>query len=261
MNTWNSDLVRAGFTKQSAGFITKIDGQVELQHPIVANAYRAIIAEQQVSPKKALRKAREYYKSNHGSPSFPYNEPTFGYVIQWLSELGQNEELEGLLAYADTHLNATWDNGGLFYPRNDQATDSDGAWTHMDPFSGNAAIGYARLNVEDGQKKMWERPWTKEYLATQPWIDGLDFSQGVDCLRGVWDKWAAAMIVTVREWAGKGTRLGFVVRGLPAGTWMLYQGKDAPVKHEVVTGQESILVEAELGAGEEVDFVIMRYAA
>jgi hypothetical protein len=28
----------------------------------------------------------------------------------------------------------------------------------MDPFSGNAVIGYARLNVPDGQKVMWEHP-------------------------------------------------------------------------------------------------------
>lgn len=151
-------------------------------------------------------------------------------------------------------------NGGLFYPRNDQATDSEGCWTHMDPFSENAAIGYARLNVEDGQKKMWERPWTKEYLQTQPWVDGLHFNQGVDCLRGVWDEQVQAMIITVREWAGKATSLGFSVHGLPSGTWTVYRGKcRESTKHEVPAGEKGVvLVKETLAAGEEVDFVIMR---
>lgn len=260
MNTWNSDLVRAGFTKQSTGFITKIDGRVELQHPMTANVYRSIIAEGKLSPEVALRNAREYYKTHSNSITFPYNEPTLGYVVKWLSELGKKEDLEGLLEYADTHLHPTWENGGLFYPRNDQATDSEGSRTHMDPFTGNAAIGYARLNVEDGQKKMWEQPWTKEYLATQPWVDGLDFNQGVDCLRGLWDGRANAMIITVREWAGRDIQLAFKIKGLPAGRWTLFQSKDTPVKHEVSAGQESVLVEGKLAAGEEVDFVIMKDA-
>jgi hypothetical protein len=72
----------------------------------------------------------------------------------------------------------------------------------MDPFSGNAAIGYARLNVPDGQKKMWEQPWASEHLAKRPWIDGIDLAQNVDCLRGVWDEQKKTLIVTLRTWNG-----------------------------------------------------------
>jgi hypothetical protein len=32
---------------------------------------------------------------------------------------------------------------------------------YMDPCSGNATIGYARLNVKCGQKRMWERTRTR----------------------------------------------------------------------------------------------------
>ncbi|OJD26917.1 hypothetical protein ACJ73_01694 [Blastomyces percursus] len=73
---------------------------------------------------------------------------------------------------------------GLYYPRQDTVLNEVGEWTFLDPFSGNATIGYARLNVEDGQRKMWETPWTTEVLAGRPWADGLDLGHGVDCLRG-----------------------------------------------------------------------------
>ncbi|KAJ5368782.1 uncharacterized protein N7496_008542 [Penicillium cataractarum] len=129
-----------------------------------------------------LQAAREFYKENRSTIKFPYNQPTLGYVIKWLSELGKTTELDGLLAYADKHLQPTWENGGLYYPRNDIATDEEGHWTHMDPFSGNSAIGYARLNVENGQKIMMHAPWTKETLVDRPFVDGLDLSQGMDCL-------------------------------------------------------------------------------
>jgi hypothetical protein len=125
-------------------------------------------------------------------------------VVKWLFELGRATELEGLLTYIDKNLQPTWEKGGQYYPRNDQATDSEGRWTHMDPFTGNAAIGYASLNVENGQKIIWDSPWTKERLASSPWVDGIDYPLGVDCLRGVWDDEYSAMIITLREWAGQG---------------------------------------------------------
>ncbi|KAJ7605056.1 hypothetical protein DFH06DRAFT_1275649 [Mycena polygramma] len=62
-------------------------------------------------------------------------------------------------------------------PRYDETEDAAGNWTRMDPYTGNAAIGYARLNVYDGQKKMWEAPWTRE-------------------------RFADAMVLTVRTWDG-----------------------------------------------------------
>jgi hypothetical protein len=54
---------------------------------------------------------------------------------------------------------------------------------HVDPLSGNAGIGYARLEVENGQKKMWESPRTSDLLAGRPWVDGLNYADGIDFLR------------------------------------------------------------------------------
>lgn len=65
----------------------------------------------------ALGKAKQAPKS-----AAPYTKPTFGYVAQWLSELGR-PELDGLLKYADEQLNPVRENGGLFYERNDQPYD------------------------------------------------------------------------------------------------------------------------------------------
>ena len=89
---------------------------------------------------------------------------------------------------------------GLYYPRNDKLENEEPKWTHMAPVSGNAAIGYSRLNVRDGQKKMWDHPWTQNDLATRPWVDGLDFWRNIDCLRGVWDAEPKAIIITLTTW-------------------------------------------------------------
>ncbi|GLA13196.1 hypothetical protein AnigIFM62618_009726 [Aspergillus niger] len=259
MNTWNSEFVRAGFENHAVGFITNIDGQVELQHPMVAGAYRAALAQGDAAKglSQVLQGAREFYKANKSNINFPYNEPTFGYVVKWLSELGKATELNGILAYADKHLQPTWENGGLYYPRNDQATDNEGRWTHMDPFSGNTAIGYSRLNVENGQKKIFEEPWTKETLASHPYVDGLDLSQGVDCLRGLWDQDRSALIVTVREWPGQGANIKFQIENLSSGTWTVYTSQGRFDEHKVLSGGH-IAIDAIIKAKEEVDFVVVK---
>jgi hypothetical protein len=76
----------------------------------------------------------------------------------WLSEVDPCDDLAGLLNHADRFLTPEWEKGGLFYPHHDIQRDKDGNWTHVDPFSGNAAIGYARLNVANGQRRMWDTP-------------------------------------------------------------------------------------------------------
>ena len=260
MNAWNSEFVRAGFPSHVKGFITNIDGQIELQHPMVAGVYRAALAQGDAVDQDSaalLQRAREYYKENHSTIQFPYNEPTFGYVVEWLSELGKTTELNGLLAYADQHLQPTWENGGLYYPRNDSATDEEGRWTHMDPFSGNSAIGYARLNVENGQKTMMNAPWTKETLARSPYVDGLDLSQGVDCLRGVWDQDRKAMVVTVREWTGKGSTISLDIQNFSSGRWTVYTSQGGRTTHNLPNGGH-IAVDTTLKGGEEVDIVVIQ---
>ena len=87
------------------------------------------------------------------------------------SELGDTSTLNGLLAYADQFLNPVWENGAYYYKRRDANFDSDGNFVGMDPASGNAFYNYARLNVKDGLKKLFEGPWDDRHFAEPALID------------------------------------------------------------------------------------------
>jgi hypothetical protein len=70
----------------------------------------------------------------------------------------------------------------------------------MDPCSGNATIGYVRLNVKNGQKRMWEWPRTRhEELGGRPYVKGVGLGNGVYFLRRCWDGEEEAYLVTVRS--------------------------------------------------------------
>lgn len=178
------------------------------------------------------------------------------YVVQWLSELGKKAQLASLLEYADNNLNPTWEDGGLYYPRHDVPSDEDLNWTHLSPFCGNASIGYARLNVEDGQKQMWDAPWTRQTLATRPWVDGVGFGDGVDFLRGMWDQEKQWLVLTMRTWDGTERSVKLVIKNLPAGQWTVHVGGKAVKSVDVAQGGEiSLDVKVD---GHEIDVVVMR---
>jgi hypothetical protein len=265
MNAWNSETVRSLFPKQSAGYITTINGETRLHPPEIGIAIRSLVAEEDADPSSAttLEKAKQNVK-NAPPPTqparYPYTKPIFGYASLWLSELGETSELDSLLKYADENLRPIWENGGLYYPRNDTPFDEDFNWTHMDPFTGNAAIGYARLNVEDGVKTMvWDRPWTSDDLKARPLVDAVTLADGVDFLRGLWDPDRECLVMTVTSWDGKTHCIQPVFRNLPKGRWEV-----------AVTGieREDRMVEKDGGAfgievqvggeGEEVDIVVRK---
>lgn len=258
MNTWNSDKVKSLYDSQSYGFITNIDGEVQLHEEKIALEYRKLVDTEDADKNDAAVLARARANAAALPPSFPFSQPTFGYVVQWLSELGKKAELDGLLKYADTNLQPTWENGGLFYPRNDDRTNEAGEWTHMDPFSGNAAIGYARLNVANGQKKIWDNPRKRGHAATQPWIDGIELGQGIDCLRGVWDSEESALVLTMKTWDGRNVTATPVATNLPAGEWAVFVDGEL-VQLGTLEGGCDLRAEVRVG-GEEVDVVFRRVA-
>ncbi|MGB6069173.1 MAG: hypothetical protein WBG53_01370 [Rhodococcus sp. (in: high G+C Gram-positive bacteria)] len=88
-----------------------------------------------------------------------YDSCDFGWTTVWSSEMGDDKTLESLLRHADRFMMPTWRDGGLYYPRNDTATDSDGHRTEVEPMTGNVLLGYARLNVPDGLNKFYNEPW------------------------------------------------------------------------------------------------------
>ena len=207
MNSWNPSVAHATFDTQAPGFLSRIEpDRVELNSFPVAQTIRHLIKTEGVDPDSlsTIAKAKQIVESNSSAQQkIPWNTPIFGYVVQWVSEVGNKATLEGLLTHADKFMNPTWRDGGLFYPRNDQETDKDGHPTAVEPFTGNSAIGYARLNIFDGQRKMWLEPWTANQLSSAPYVDGVDLASGVDFLRGNWDEMRKAIFVTIRTWDGE----------------------------------------------------------
>ena len=245
MNSWNSEDVRSLYDKQTMGFLTHFDGKTRLHPARVANAFRKLVADGEPNSLETLQKARD--PSRHMTNArIPFETLNWGTFTMMLSELGKKKELGDLLEYADEKLNPTWEDGGLFYPRNDKLADEEWNLTHIEPHSGNSGIGYARLNVEDGQKKMWEQPWTRESLAERPSVDGS--FKDVDFLRGIWDMDKQAMVITLRKWHGTG-EVVLGLRNLPAGEWALYVNgelketmlaKGGEVKLREIVGQEEV---------------------
>jgi hypothetical protein len=87
------------------------------------------------------------------------------------SEVGDQTTLERLLAYADRFLQPSWDKGGRYYPRQDEAVDSAGYPIAMDPHTGNALLGYARLNVPHGLRKLYDDPWDDAHFSSPALVD------------------------------------------------------------------------------------------
>lgn len=140
LNAWKSELVHSLQKRHAELWLEpRSDGRVSVR------ANNEIMA---LAAKQPLPESRSDWRS-----------PDFGYVALWLSEMGDQSNLEGLLAHADAFMQPTWENGGLFYPRNDQSYDAAGELTYMDPLTGNGLLAYARLNPADGMKTMFQQPW------------------------------------------------------------------------------------------------------
>jgi hypothetical protein len=208
MNAWNPEVAHQTFRTQTTGFLTRVEkDRVNLNPASIAHAIRKLVKDENADPHDpatiATATAAVRHKFPAGQPKPPYPGPTFGYVTMWTSEVGDSDTLNGLLNHADRYLGPTWKDGGLYYAANDENdVDAEGNWKMMDPFTGNAAIAYARLNVPDGQRKMWVEPWTPEIVDNAPFVADLELGSGVDVLRGVWDETRGAMVLTVRTWDG-----------------------------------------------------------
>ncbi|KAL5092945.1 hypothetical protein Trisim1_000671 [Trichoderma cf. simile WF8] len=261
MNAWNGNDVRQRFAAQALGFLSRISTErVNLNAPPVAHEIRTLVSRDGADPDDlvTIQKAREVAsKANFQFSNGRFYEPTLGYVIKWVSEVGDSSTLDGLLRHADEYCNPTWEDGGLYYPRQDQISDSEGNWTFMDPFTGNAAIAYARLNISDGQKIMWEAPWTSEQVQELPFVDNVTFADGIDFFRGHWDDNLHAMILTVRTWHGEERRFRPVIRNLPVGSYGIYVSGKLQYIEEITKVKRAVELSWSVN-GDEVDIVVIR---
>ncbi|KAE8453320.1 hypothetical protein EG329_011387 [Mollisiaceae sp. DMI_Dod_QoI] len=257
---WNYDQVQSMYPSVASGILHKVDNRINLHAPVVTNAIHDIVAKEggDVDSPSIIARARTMTAGQRPSNK-QYLSPTFGYIAQWFSEIAGSPDLDALLRHADTYLKPSWNSGGLYYPRSkqDDAWDGEGNFTFGDSYTGNAGIGYARLNVKNGQKKMWDHPWTKEILENRPWIDGIDLAQNVDCLRGKWDEEEKAMLATFRTWNGQTVAVKPIVKSLPLGTYGVYVNGELKSVEKVGSVGDEIAVELEVGEV-EVNLVVLR---
>ena len=211
LNSWNSSQVHSTYESQILGFVTRLtDDRVNVNSSVLAKFIREDVAANGVDPHgpETIKRARRALSAQPRGPPPPFifKKPQFGYILQWVSEVGDVKTLTGLLNHADQYMSPKWERGGLYYPRCDQDADDEGNWKNMDPFTGNAAIGYARLNVSNGQHIMFKSPWTSEDSGTRPFIDDINLHEDVDFLRGGWVEDKQAMVLTMRTWTGEEKR-------------------------------------------------------
>lgn len=207
MNTWNRDFVHDIYRDQLQGVLKYgSDGLVSLY------------------PNSVVRQVREALAG--GRPvdgiedrTYPWPMPDFGYVAMLLSEMGDGD-LQGMLAHADRYMSPTRSDGGLYYPRNDQAYDEAGNLVRMDRLTGNAMLAYARLNVPDGLWALYNKPWTADHFA-DPALQRI--TPGVDTTRAVYDRQARLLVLTIQPGDGRPLQISLEVGPLAVeADWTLF---------------------------------------
>lgn len=257
MHAWNPFFVESSYAKQTLGFLTHFNNKTRLHSARVAMSFRRLVTQENYDPNDPATLDAARVASHQMVPKVPYETLNWLGFTMMLSELGKRKELDDLLDFADEYLNPTWENGGLYYPRNEKLYDEDWNLTHIEPHSGNSGIGYARLNVANGQKIMWEEPWTREVLEGRSWVDGDGWEDDIDFLRGVWDAEKRAMILTVKRWTGEERGASFALKNVGAGTrWAIYV--DGELKGVEEASTEGEVEDREMVGQKEVDIVLQQ---
>ena len=263
MNGWNSEEVHEMYEHQALGTLTKRkDGRVNVERPDVAIILRHLAEAGEGDPNDASVQAQALKEANENAPahSFPLAKPVFGLAAGWVAEVGDKDTLRGILKHADDFLNPSWSNGGLYYPRRDEKSDEEGNWRYVDPVTGNACIGYARLNISDGQKIMWENAWTPEKVQQSPAIEGVGFGSSVDFTRCKWATKAEIgrdlFLFTMRTWHGQQSKIHPRITALPAGRYDVFVDSKL-VRTYDQDGAQALELALEV-AGDEVDVCVLK---
>jgi hypothetical protein len=119
----------------------------------------------------------------------------FGWAAVCAAEVGDAESLSRMLAYADRYLHPVWADGAYFYRRHDEWFAEDGTLSAMDPHTSNALLPYARLNVPDGLRKLYDGPWGDAHFAEPALVR---MTPSLDIRRAWFDAGRNALALTVR---------------------------------------------------------------
>jgi hypothetical protein len=137
--------------------------------------------------------------------------------------MGDTDTLAGLLVHADRHMQPTWRDGGLYYPRNDMPEDPEGNRTLVEPMAGNVLLAYAALNILDGLWHLYNEPWHADHRS-HPALVGVD--DDIVVLQARFDADARQLRFALRPLATRQSGSGVVVGRLSArGPWALKCGE------------------------------------
>jgi len=184
MNMWNRDFVHAHYPKQVAELLeSEVGGTLSVR----VNA-----------------------PPEGPGPRVVADSCDFGWVATWASEMGDADTLNGLLTHADRYMSPMWRDGGLYYPRND-AERNAGRRTMMEPLTGNALLGYARLNVPDGLWRLYNEPWSRTRFHEPALVEVDD---DIDVYDATYDPQARRLRFAIRRRADRTANGRVVVRNL-----------------------------------------------
>ncbi|KAJ4152077.1 hypothetical protein NW765_017586 [Fusarium oxysporum] len=259
MNSWNPEFAYETSQKLHVGFLAKptTRDHIIVTDPRIAIHIRRLAENEGKDPMdpSTFEEAAAIVDREPTEPR-PYKKPEFGYAIQWISELGDRSTKDGMLSYADDTFNPTWVDGGLFYPTRPSETPHNYCTPFVDAVTGNAAIGYGRLNVQGGQRQMYANPWTDDHFENYPFVTNVDLSSGVDFLRGSWDDELHALCITMRSWNGKSKAVQPHLSGLKTGSYGLYVNGELSDVYEVPVSGSTIELNLSV-SGEELDIVLL----
>jgi hypothetical protein len=177
MHSWNGDFVEAQYRGSIDRFVERgDDGSVAIRitDPLIGDALAA----------------------PHGATTFGH----YGFLATWAAEVGDIAMRDGLLAYADKHMQPAWQDGGLFYPRQDRPLDPEGRYAFMDPLTGNALLAFARLCPPGGLQSLYCDGWSAADRADQPALR--EVNADVDVLAAAFDADANMLQFTLAPPAG-----------------------------------------------------------
>jgi hypothetical protein len=171
----------------------------------------------------------------------------FGWAAVCASEVGDEERLKKFLAYADTCLTPTWNDGAFHYRRRDGWLDESGKLHAMDPHTGNTLLGYARLNVPGGLRMLYEGPLDDAWFAGPALVE---MSAGLDVRTAFYARDDATLHLTLRPGRmGAGNAELTLANIWERGPWVLF----ADGEHIVGGGARDVVDNADFVSARRSD--------
>ncbi|KAH7015888.1 hypothetical protein EDB80DRAFT_833114 [Ilyonectria destructans] len=225
MNPCNPSLASETYKKFSIGFLEKPNGDhIIVCDKRVACQIRELVETEGVDgmDPSTYQRASQIATSKEWPSEFtmPFISPVFGYAMQ--ARIAKSGENQGL--------------------------------PDVDVITGNAGIAYGRLNMIDGQRKMYLNTWTSDHFSNSPFVEK---STSIDFLRGSWNEELHALAVTMRTWYGATRRASPPFSGFKEGDYAIYKKGSIVETWSVSSRSESFTLDLEV-SGNGLDIVVLR---